>query len=269
MRQPLVNIGIQAATRAGAVITRYANRLDQLSVQEKEGHDFVTEVDRAAEKEILHVLQRAYPNIPVVTEEAGTVGGDDKLLREGTHWIVDPLDGTTNFIHGVPHYSISLAYQEHGELHHGVIFDPVRNELFSASRGGGAYCNETRMRISERRHFDQCLLATGFPFKRRQRRDRYMAIFGSMFDAVADMRRAGSAALDLAYVAAGRLDGFWEMGLSSWDIAAGALLVREAGGTVCDFTGGKDFLDTGDVIAGSIRSVAEMRKIIDANATSE
>jgi myo-inositol-1(or 4)-monophosphatase len=261
MRQPLVNIATRAATAAGNVIVRYTNRLDNLSVSEKQRNDFVSEVDKAAEKEIVRTLQKAYPQFAILTEEAGHLEARQKSSEDG-EWIVDPLDGTSNFIHGVPHYSVSIAFRERGKITHGVVFDPVRNELFTASAGNGAYCNDQRLRVSDQKELDRCLLATGLPYRNRGRVDEFFTMLRKAFDMSEDIRRAGSAALDLAYVAAGRLDGYWEMGLEPWDMAAGALMVREAGGTVLDFKGGENYLDTGDIIATNVRLAPKLTRTL-------
>ncbi|MDX1572014.1 MAG: inositol monophosphatase family protein, partial [Xanthomonadales bacterium] len=180
-------------------------------------------------------------------------------------WIVDPLDGTRNFIHDIPHFSISIALRVHGRIEHGVIYDPIREELFTASHGGGAFLNDRRIRVGDQKNLDRAMFATGFPFRARQRLDDYMRLFRAILDETGDVRRAGSAALDLAYVAAGRLDGFWELGLSPWDMAAGALLIQEAGGMATDFSGGRDFMETGDIVAGNLKIVAKLQQLIRAN----
>lgn len=261
MRHPLVNIATRAATAAGNIIVRYTNRLDNLSVSEKQRNDFVTEVDRAAEKEIIYTLQKAYPQYAVLAEESGHVDARSKGDSEG-EWIVDPLDGTSNFIHGLPHYCVSIAFRERGRITQGVIFDPVRNELFVASAGAGAFCNDNRMRVTDQRELDRSLLATGLPYRNRDRADNYFDMLRKAFDASEDIRRGGSAALDLAYVAAGRIDGYWEMGLQPWDMAAGALMVREAGGTVLDFKGGENYLHSGDIIATSARLAPKLTRTL-------
>lgn len=255
MLHPLVNIGVQAARDAGRIILRYMNRLEGITVAEKQRHDFVSEVDRAAEDAILRVIRRAHPDHAVLAEESGHAGGNREHPVE---WVVDPLDGTTNFLRGFPHFAVSIGIREKGRPTHGIVYDPSREELFVASQGRGALLNDRRIRVNERKGVKDALLATGFPFRQRDRLEYYMAMFQDLFREAADVRRAGSAALDLAYVAAGRVDGFWEFGLKPWDMAAGAVLIREAGGVVTDLTGGEAFLDRGDIAAGSIKLQREL-----------
>lgn len=242
---PLVNIAVKAARAAGNVITRSATRLDTLQIRAKGRHDFVSDVDRLAEQEIIRVIHRAYPDHAVIAEESGRSGQAD------TVWLVDPLDGTTNYLHGFPQYAVSIAVQIRNRTEHGVIYDPVRQELFTASRGAGAQLEGRRIRVTQLTGLEGALLGTGFPFRQPQRLDAYLRTFTALFPSASDVRRAGSAALDLAYVAAGRLDGFWELGLQPWDIAAGALLVQESGGLVGDFAGGSDYLKNGNVVAAN------------------
>ncbi|NOX77237.1 MAG: inositol-1-monophosphatase [Gammaproteobacteria bacterium] len=246
---PMITIAVRAARRAGGIIVRSMDQIDRLNITEKAEHDYVSEVDRQAEEAIIQILREAYPHHAMLAEESGLTpgrGGSDEY-----QWIIDPLDGTTNFLHGFPQFAVSIALKQQGRLEIAVIYDPVRQELFTASRGGGAQLNERRIRVSPRKGLDGALLGTGFPFKQQQHLDSYLATFKALFPNTAGIRRPGSAALDLAYVAAGRLDGFWEIGLSPWDMAAGALLVQEAGGLVSDFSGGNDFLDSGNVVAGN------------------
>lgn len=240
---PMLNIAIRAARTAGTLIVRSLQHVEHLNITTKGRNDYVSEVDHLAEQEIIRIIQRAYPDHAIMAEESGLAGHGD------TVWIIDPLDGTTNFLHGFPHYCVSIAVRVKGRLEHAVIYDPLRDELFTASRGEGAKLNDRRLRVTKRRELGDALLATGFPFKYPQHHDVYMASFNALFPKVADIRRAGSAALDLAYVAAGRLDGYWEIGLQNWDLAAGALLVEEAGGLVTDFAGHDDLFDKGNVIA--------------------
>jgi len=221
---PMLNIAVRAARSAGNVIIRNIDRLDSIAVQTKDRNDFVSEVDRQAEQEIIGVLRKAYPDHAILAEESGEQAGNDY------QWIIDPLDGTTNFLHGFPQYAVSIALRHKGRLEQGVVYDPVRQELFTATRGGGAMLNERRIRVSSRRTLEGALLGTGFPFKSQQHLESYLQMFRVLFPQTAGIRRAGSAALDLAYVAAGRFDGFWEIGLSVWDMAAGVLLIQEAGG---------------------------------------
>lgn len=243
---PMLNIAVRAARSAGNVITRYLGRLDTLSITSKQRNDFVSEVDHLAEQEIISVLRKAYPGHGILAEESGSQGRDEEYV-----WVIDPLDGTTNFLHGFPQFAVSIALKHRGRLDQGVIYDPVRQELFTASKGAGAQLNNKRIRVTGRKGLDGALLGTGFPFRQQQHLDAYLNMFRALFTDTAGIRRAGSAALDLAYVAAGRLDGFWEIGLSEWDMAAGVLMIREAGGLVTDFGGGEDYLETGNVVAAS------------------
>jgi myo-inositol-1(or 4)-monophosphatase len=242
---PVLTIAVRAARSAGNIILRYSERLDTLTVKEKSLHDFVSEVDGLAEQAIIGTLRKAYPGHAILAEESGAHEGSEY------QWVIDPLDGTTNFLHGFPQFAVSIGLRYRGVIEHGVVFDPLRNELFTASRGAGASLNDRRIRVSKVRRLDQALLGTGFPFRRREHVDAYLGMLKTLFLASAGVRRAGSAALDLAYVAAGRLDGFWEIGLSAWDMAAGTLLILEAGGMVSDFAGGDQYLHTGNVVAGN------------------
>ena len=242
---PMLNIATRAARGAGAVVSRSLARSGSLDIVTKARNDFVSEVDRAAEREIIATLRKAYPDHAILAEESGAQGDSEYL------WVIDPLDGTTNFLHGLPQFAISIALKHRGRLEVAVIYDPMRDELFTAERGGGAQRDGKRLRVSGRKGLDGALIGTGFPFKAEEHLDAYLATFRALFPLVADVRRAGSAALDLAWVACGRLDGFWEIGLSEWDTAAGALLIREAGGLVSDFSGGEEYLQSGNVVAGS------------------
>lgn len=255
MNHPLINIGISAARDAGRTILRYMNRLEGVSVAEKQRHDFVSEVDQAAERDIVRAIRRAYPEHAILAEESGHSRGRSDREPE---WIIDPLDGTTNFLRDFPHFAVSIGIRERGVPMHGIVYDPVREELFVASQGRGALLNDRRIRVTERKGVKDAILATGFPFRERDLFEHYMAAFRALYAQAADVRRAGSAALDLAYVAAGRVDGFWEFGLHAWDVAAGTVLVREAGGVVTDFAGGDGFLERGDIAAGSIKLQAEL-----------
>jgi myo-inositol-1(or 4)-monophosphatase len=244
---PLVNIGIRAARRAGNVIFRSLNRLESLEVSAKGRNDFVTDVDRNAEQEIIETIRRAYPDHGFLAEESGaTAGKGDEFV-----WIIDPLDGTTNFLHGFPQFCVSIAVQHRGRIEHAVIYDPMRQELFTASRGQGAQLDDKKMRVSKSKGLDGALVGTGFPYRANLRwLDSYLAMFKAVTLATAGLRRPGSAALDLAWVAAGRTDAFWELGLSPWDTAAGSLLITEAGGRIGTLTGA-DYQLNGDVVAGS------------------
>ncbi|MBD8122018.1 inositol-phosphate phosphatase [Pseudomonas sp. NPDC078416] len=251
--QPMLNIALRAARSASELIFRSIERLDTIKVDEKDAKDYVTEIDRAAEQSIITALRKAYPTHGILGEESGLHEGSG----EGTDylWIIDPLDGTTNFVRGVPHFAVSIACKYRGRLEHAVVLDPVRQEEFTASRGRGAALNGRRLRVSPRKSLEGALLGTGFPFRENQldNLDNYMNMFRSLVGQTAGIRRAGAASLDLAYVAAGRFDAFWESGLSEWDMAAGALLIQEAGGLVSDFNGGHDFLEKGHIVAGNTK----------------
>ena len=242
---PMLSIAVRAARRAGSIINRAA-LAGGLKVTSKRANDFVTEVDRASEAAVIEIIRKSYPEHAILGEESGLSGSADAEFR----WIIDPLDGTTNFIHGFPQYAVSIGVQQNGSLAHGVVYDPTRDELFTASKGGGAFLNDRRIRVSKCDKLGDALVGTGFPFKELSRVDLYMKQLRQMMENSSGVRRAGSAALDLAYVACGRLDAFWELGLSPWDIAAGALLIQEAGGLVGDLKGDQGFLESGDV-AGS------------------
>lgn len=246
---PMLNTAIKAARRGASVISRASFDLSVLKVSKKQHNDFVTEVDQAAEEAIIDVLKKAYPDHAILAEESGASANlhDD---NENV-WIIDPLDGTTNFIHGFPQYCISIALQQRGQITQAVVYDPTRNDLFTASKGAGAYLNEKRIRVSKRDKIADALIGTGFPFRDTKGLDEYVKMFRIMTENCAGLRRPGAAALDLAYVAAGRLDGFFEKGLKPWDIAAGSLLVTEAGGIVGTFDGEADYLYKGDIIAGN------------------
>lgn len=249
--QPMLTMALRAARAAGQIIAQSAERVDLVDVEAKGINDYVTKVDRTAERAILEVLQKAYPDHAFKGEESG--------LREGKGpgadwcWIIDPLDGTTNFIHGFPQFAVSIAVQHKGVTEHAVVLDPIKREEFTASRGHGAAMNGRRLRVTARKTLEGALIGTGFPFRPDQHAhiDNYLGMFKDVAMQTAGIRRAGSAALDLAYVAAGRLDGFFEFGLQPWDIAAGDLIIREAGGLVCDFAGGHGYLDSGNVVAGN------------------
>lgn len=243
--QPMLNIAVRAARAAGNIIVRHYDRLDQLTVQTKERNDFVSEVDRQAEQEIIYTLRKAFPNHGILAEESGLKEGDDY------QWIIDPLDGTTNFLHGFPQFAVSIALRHKGRLEQAVVYDPLRQELFTASRGSGAFLDNRRIRVSRQTVLTGALLGTGFPYKNQQHLDAYLNMFRALIVDTAGIRRPGSAALDLAYVAAGRLDGFWEIGLNAWDMAAGVLLIHEAGGLVGDLAGGHSYLENGNIVAAT------------------
>ena len=241
----LLNIAVMAARRAGEVIIRSLNRLESLTVTSKGRNDFVTEVDRAAEAEIIAIIRKHYPNHAFLAEESGRSGDNETL------WIIDPLDGTTNFLHGFPVFSVSIACQQRGRLEHAVVYDPMRGELFTSTRGAGSHLENRRMRVSKQRTLEGALISTGFPYRANARFiDPYLQMLKVVMQQTAGVRRPGSAALDLAYVAAGRVDAFFEIGLSPWDTAAGTLLVQEAGGRIGTLTGG-EFRQGGNIIAGT------------------
>jgi myo-inositol-1(or 4)-monophosphatase len=257
----MLNIAVKAARRAGSVINRASRNLDVVAFREKAVNDFVSEVDREAEEAVIRTLRDAYPGHSILAEESGASGESEY------QWIIDPLDGTTNFIHGFPQYCVAIALRHRGIVTQAVIYDPTRNDLFTATRGRGAYLNDQRMRVSKRSHLRASLIGTGFPFRQIEHMDVYLAILRDMMEGAAGVRRAGSAALDLAYVAAGRLDGFWEFGLSPWDTAAGALLITEAGGLVGDLAGENRYLDTGNVVAGTPKVFVELLRMISRHLT--
>lgn len=265
--QPMLNIALRAARSAGELIVRSTDRLDAISVNEKEAKDYVTEIDKAAEQSIVNALRKAYPNHGILGEEGGLLEGSG----DGADylWIIDPLDGTTNFVRGIPHYAVSIACKYRGRLEHAVVLDPVRQEEFTASRGRGAALNGRRLRVSARKSLDGALLGTGFPFKDGQmdNLDSYLKMFRSLVGQTSGLRRAGAASLDLAYVAAGRFDAFWEFGLYEWDMAAGALLIQEAGGLVSDFSGGHDFLEKGQIVAGNTKCFKAVLTTIQPHLT--
>jgi|SRR5690625_2908196 len=258
---PMVTIAVRAARSAGNIITRHMDRLDTLTIESKGPNDFVSEVDRLAEQEIIAILKKAFPQHSILGEESGDQGDGDY------QWIIDPLDGTTNFLHGVPHFAVSVAMRHKGRLEVGVIYDPVRQELWTASRGGGAQLDGRRIRVSQRQDLEGTLLGTGFPHRARQHTDAYLGMFKALSAYATDIRRPGAAALDLAYVAAGRFDGFWEIGLAPWDMAAGLLLIQEAGGVVGDFTGGPGHFKSGNVVAGNPRIFSAMIREIQPHCT--
>jgi len=251
----MLNIAVKAARSAGAIINRASMDLDLLKVNTKSPNDFVTEVDHAAEGIIIETLLAAYPGHGILAEESGRAYGakDSEYL-----WIIDPLDGTTNFIHGFPVYAVSIALSYRGQIQQAVVYDPTRNDLFYASKGRGAFLNDKRLRVSKRTRLADCLIGTGFPFRKGDNFKRYMQMFEVVMQSCAGLRRPGSAALDLCHVAAGYTDGFFETGLSPWDIAAGALLVTEAGGLIGNFTGEADFLNQREVVAGNPRVYGQL-----------
>ncbi|HSH42463.1 MAG TPA: inositol monophosphatase family protein [Arenicellales bacterium] len=241
----MLNTAVKAARRAGRIIIRSFDRGDTLSIDRKGFNDFVSEVDRAAEEEIIEVLQHAYPGHAILAEESGGQGGGDY------QWVIDPLDGTTNFLHGFPQFAVSIGLLHKGRLDQAVVFDPLRDELFTASAGAGAHLNNRRIRVSRTRKLDQSLIGTGFPFRSMEHLDKSLNTMKELLPRTSGIRRPGAAALDLAYVACGRFDGFWETGLKPWDMAAGCLLIREAGGLVSEPDNGGRYLESGNVVAGN------------------
>ncbi|HJW02788.1 MAG TPA: inositol monophosphatase family protein [Azospira sp.] len=255
---PVLNIAVKAARRAGQIINRASNDLEKLQIVTKQQSDYVTEVDRAAEAAIIETLREAYPNYGILAEESGLSGTTDAEFQ----WIIDPLDGTTNFIHGLPQYAISIALAQNGQVTQGVIYDPNRNELFTASKGRGAFLNDRRIRVSKRTRLGESLIGTGFPYRSFDHVDAYLGIFKELTQSTAGIRRPGAASLDLAYVACGRLDGFWEFGLSPWDMAAGTLMIAEAGGLVSDLAGESTYLESGNVVAGTPKVFTSLLQVV-------
>lgn len=256
---PMLNTAVKAARKAGSIINRASLDLDRVRINAKGRSDFVTEVDCAAEAAVIDVLKSAYPTHAFLAEESGAShpqGGQDYL------WIIDPLDGTTNFIHGFPQYAVSIALQHRGQIEQAVVYDPTRNELFTATRGRGAFMDDRRLRVSRRTHLRDSLIGTGFPFRQLEHLDEYVTMFKRITEETAGVRRPGAAALDLAYVAAGRLDGFWEYGLAPWDMAAGSLLIQEAGGMISDFDGSSDFLASNHLVCGTPKVFEQLRALV-------
>ncbi len=251
----MINVAIKAARAAGAIINRAALDVEAVRISQKQVNDFVTEVDHASERAIIDTLLTAYPDHGILAEESGSEHGNPKADHI---WIIDPLDGTTNFIHGFPVYCVSIALQVRGKLEQAVVYDPSRNDLFTATKGRGAFMNDRRIRVSKRTRLDECLLSTGFPFRPEDDFDKYLRLMGDVMQRTAGLRRPGAAALDLAYVAAGFSDGFFELGLQPWDMAAGALLITEAGGLVGNFTGDANFLEQRECMAASPRIYAQL-----------
>ena len=252
----MLNIGIRAARAAGDHIVRYMDRIEGMSITSKGRNDFVTEVDKQAELIIIDIIHKAYPQHSILAEESGEQGkGEYK-------WIIDPLDGTTNYLHGFPHFAVSIALEYKGELDQAVVYDPLKQELFTASKGGGAYLDNRRIRVSQRKSLEGALLGTGFPFRDHEKLDVFLETFRAFFPMTAGIRRAGTASLDLAYVACGRLDGFWEYGLHEWDIAAGVLLIQEAGGFTYKHSETDNKMTNTCIIASNPKIAEDMKSII-------
>jgi len=247
--EPMLTVALNAARKAAQIVEQAIDRLDKVVVETKTRNDFVTQVDIKAEKEIIYHLRKAYPEHTIIAEESG----EDVVGESDYKWIIDPLDGTTNFIHGIPHFAVSIACVYKGRIEHAVIIDPIKREEFTASRGRGAQLNGRRLRVSDLKGLEGALIGTGLPFNGYafEHIDAYLKCLKEVAGQTAGIRRPGAAALDLAYVAAGRFDGFWEIGLKPWDIAAGILLVKEAGGMLADFKGGESYLNSGNIVAGS------------------
>jgi myo-inositol-1(or 4)-monophosphatase len=260
---PMLNIAVKAARRAGTIISRASENLDVLTIKHKSLNDLVSEVDRAAEDAIIDVISSAYPDHAILAEESGASGQSEYV------WVIDPLDGTTNFLHGFPQYCVSIGLLHKGIPAQGVIFDPTRNDLYTASRGRGAFLNDKRLRVAKRDKLIDGLIGTGFPFRMFEHLESYNAMLKELMTKCAGVRRPGAAALDLAAVAAGRFDGFWEIGLKPWDMAAGVLMVTEAGGLVGDFEGNDTFMERGQIIAGSPKIFSQLLQLIQPHLTAE
>ncbi|MBC8210279.1 MAG: inositol-1-monophosphatase [Gammaproteobacteria bacterium] len=261
--QPMLNIAVRAAHAAGDYISRQVNNIPNLEIEQKSPNDFVTHVDRQAEQRIIETLLKAFPDHSILAEESGQQGDSEY------QWIIDPLDGTTNFLHGFPHFAVSIALVHNGKMEQAVIYDPMKQELFTASKGAGATLNNRRIRVTRPVSIQGALLGTGFPFRAKQHLPAFQSMFADFFMQAGDIRRAGSAALDLAYVAAGRLDAYWEIGLKPWDMAAGALIIREAGGLVGDFSGNENYLETGNIVAGNPRIFADLIRKLQPHLSSD
>jgi myo-inositol-1(or 4)-monophosphatase len=256
---PMINVAVKAARTAGSIINRAALDIDAVRIAQKQVNDFVTEVDHEAERAIIGTLLEAYPQHAIWAEESGRTEG----RQSSDHvWIIDPLDGTTNFIHGFPFYCVSIALMVRGKIEQAVIYDPTRNDLFHATKGRGAYLNDRRLRVSKRIRLTDCLMSTGFPFRRGDAFQTYLQILEDVMPKTAGVRRPGAAALDLAYIAAGRCDAFFELGLNPWDVAAGSLLVQEAGGLVGNLTGEADFLEQREIMAANPKVFAQLVPIL-------
>ncbi len=261
MSHPFLNTAIEAAHKGGDLIMKYRDRVDSIPVERKARGDYASEIDKACEEVIRTELGRRYPDHEILGEEHGKSGDSENV------WLIDPIDGTSNYLRGIPHYAISIALSVKGRIEHGVVYDPARDELFAASRGQGATLNNRRVRVSGRLTLSTAVLGMAFPFRNRRLMPAYMDMFNALYDQCEDVRRAGAASLDLAYVACGRLDGYWELALKPWDTAAGALLVQEAGGVVMDISGGDNWLKSGHIIAAPFKLITPMRKAIEPHLT--
>ncbi len=258
---PMLNIAIRAARKAGNHIAKSLENAEKIESTQKGSNDFVTNVDKEAETIIIDTIKHSYPEHSIIAEENGMIEGKDSDVQ----WIIDPLDGTANFIKGIPHFSVSIAVRIKGRTEVACVYDPMQNELFTAQRGSGAQLNSARIRVKPLKDLQGAILATGFPFKQKQHSESYFKILSALFVECADFRRTGSAALDLCYVAAGRVDGYFELGLKPWDLAAGELIAREAGALVTDFAGGTDYMKSGNVVAASARGAKSLLQHIREN----
>ena len=259
---PLLNVGVKAAREAGTTILRYVDQLHRLNVEKKGRNDFVSEVDRMAEDIIIETIRKGYPDHAILAEESGHSEGADSKANDAVTWIIDPLDGTTNFLHGHPDFCVSIGIQEQGRIQHGIVFDPLRNELFTASQNQGAQLNGRRIRVSGQGSLRASLVTIGYPAREREGYDTWHKCFSTLVPKCASIRHTGSAALDLVYVASGRTDAFFEPALKPWDIAAGSLIVREAKGLVSDFAGNQDFMDSGNILCANPRIFNDLLKHI-------
>jgi myo-inositol-1(or 4)-monophosphatase len=261
--EPVLNIALAAARKAGDIITRHLYRLDTLTISTKERNDLVSEVDINAEHAIIYVIQKSFPSHNIIGEESGELdNGSDHT------WIIDPLDGTNNYLHGFPHFCVSIALRVNEHIEHGLIYDPIRDEVFTASRGRGAHMNNKRLRVSKQQQLSSALIGTGFPLRTPTVFEPYFATLHALYQQCLGVRRAGSSALDLAYVAAGRLEGSWHYGLNIWDIAAGSLMVREAGGLVTDFSGSENYLHSGNIIAATPKMLKQLLPTVQTHFKS-
>lgn len=257
---PILNIALKAARKAGDIMLQALERLDTIHPTSKGHHDFVTDIDKRAEKEIVKLLQKSYPNHTIIAEESGEHQGEKDSV-----WIIDPLDGTHNYLRGFPHFSVSIAFKYKGKIEHGLVYDPIRQEIFSASRGQGARLNDRRLRVSEITRLENTLISTGFPVRHPEHLIDYLNCFKNLVPQVANIRSSGSAALDLCYVATARLDAFLERDLHIWDIAAGSLIVKEAGGLVGDWQGEEKYLEKGDIVAATPKIFSLLLSAINKN----
>lgn len=258
MTHPVLNVAIEAAHAAGNIMRRQMQHVDAIPVERKDRHDYVSEVDKACEAEIVREIKRFYPDHAFLCEESGPSGENDHV------WVIDPLDGTSNYLHGIPHFAVSIAQQVRGKTVHAVVYDPIRDELYAASKGSGAYLNNKRIRVSARNGLEGAVLATAFPFRNRENLQAYARVFQAVFSKVEDFRRAGTASLDLAWVAAGRMDGYFEVGIKPWDVAAGALIVREAGGVVMDFNGDDAVEESGSILAAPYKVMTPLSQLVSS-----